>query len=125
MTEVNPGRSLWSSKTLEKPANLPRRARNCRVALSVKEVREATAKLRVLGQGPRTQPNPVGSAGEKIESGLGDAPIGKPKKKVDGSIKLSKKYEILGKFFDSLDSPVRLLWLKGSMSTFTNISPKI
>ncbi|PSS09437.1 CDT1-like protein [Actinidia chinensis var. chinensis] len=124
-TEVNPCRSLWSSKTPEKPANPPRRARNCQAALSVKEVREAAAKLRVLGQGPRTKPNPVGSAGEQIGSGSGDAPIGKPKKKVDGSIKLPEKYDILGKFFDSLDSSVRLLRLKGSMSTFTNISPKI
>ncbi|GFS30840.1 hypothetical protein Acr_00g0014460 [Actinidia rufa] len=91
MTEVNPGRSLWSSKTLEKPANPPRQAQNCRVALSVKEVREAAAKLRVLGQGPRTQPNPVGSVGGQIGSGSGNAPIGKPKKEVDGSIKLPEK----------------------------------
>ncbi|KAG5563297.1 hypothetical protein RHGRI_005892 [Rhododendron griersonianum] len=51
--------------------------------------------------------------------------IGKPKKKVDGSVKLPQKYEILGKFFDSLDSSIRLFRLKGSTSTFTNISPKV
>ncbi|KAI8569644.1 hypothetical protein RHMOL_Rhmol02G0293200 [Rhododendron molle] len=51
--------------------------------------------------------------------------IGKPKKKVDGSVKLPQKYEILSKFFDSLDSSIRLLRLKGSTSTFTNISPKV
>ncbi|XP_058199492.1 CDT1-like protein a, chloroplastic isoform X2 [Rhododendron vialii] len=51
--------------------------------------------------------------------------IGKPKKKVDGSVKLPQKYEILGKFFDSLDSSIRLLRLKGCTSTFTNISPKV
>lgn len=34
-------------------------------------------------------------------------------------------YEMLAQFFDSLDSSIRLLRLKGSMSTFTNICPKI
>ena len=91
MTEVNPGRSLWRSKTPKKPANPPRQVLNCRVALTVKEVKEAAAKPRVLGQGPQTQPNPGGSAGGQIESGSGDAPIGKSKKKVDGSIKLLEK----------------------------------
>lgn len=32
---------------------------------------------------------------------------------------------MLAQFFDSLDSSIRLLRLKGSMSTFTNICPKI
>ncbi|GFZ21739.1 hypothetical protein Acr_29g0009010 [Actinidia rufa] len=73
MTEVNPGWSLWRSKTPEKPANPPHQVRNCRVALSVKEVKEAAAKPRVLGQGPRTQPNPGGSAGGQIRSRSGDA----------------------------------------------------
>jgi hypothetical protein len=35
------------------------------------------------------------------------------------------RYEILGEFFDSLDSSIRLLRLKGSTPTFTNICPKI
>lgn len=32
---------------------------------------------------------------------------------------------MLGQFFDGLDSSVRLLKLKGSVTTFTNICPKI
>lgn len=32
---------------------------------------------------------------------------------------------MLAEFFDCLDSSIRLLRLKGSMSSFTNISPKI
>ncbi|XP_058208425.1 CDT1-like protein a, chloroplastic isoform X2 [Rhododendron vialii] len=35
------------------------------------------------------------------------------------------RFERLGKFFDSLDSSIRLLRLKGSTSTYTNIRPKI
>ncbi|KAI7992517.1 hypothetical protein LOK49_LG12G01476 [Camellia lanceoleosa] len=37
----------------------------------------------------------------------------------------SVAFEILGKFFDSLDSLIRLLQVKGSGSTFANISPKM
>ncbi|GMP90687.1 hypothetical protein CsSME_00041694 [Camellia sinensis var. sinensis] len=40
-------------------------------------------------------------------------------------VNLPEKYEILGKFFNSLDSSIRLLRLSGSMSTFTNICPKV
>lgn len=36
-----------------------------------------------------------------------------------------RRYEILGEFFDSLDSSIRLLRLKGSTPTFKNICPKI
>jgi chromatin licensing and DNA replication factor 1 len=32
---------------------------------------------------------------------------------------------MLGEFFDNLDSSIRLLRMKGSMFTFSNISPKI
>jgi len=35
------------------------------------------------------------------------------------------RYEMLGEFFDNLDSSIRLLRMKGSISTFSNISPKI
>ncbi|KAF8369642.1 hypothetical protein HHK36_032328 [Tetracentron sinense] len=45
--------------------------------------------------------------------------------KAEGSIKLPEKYEILGEFFSSMDSSIRLLRLKRSMSSFTNICPKI
>ncbi|KAK0570874.1 hypothetical protein LWI29_007768 [Acer saccharum] len=38
---------------------------------------------------------------------------------------VARKYRQLCKFFNSLDSAIRLLKLKRSMSTFTNISPKI
>ncbi|KAH7864774.1 hypothetical protein Vadar_033654 [Vaccinium darrowii] len=56
---------------------------------------------------------------------LDRSPIGRPKKKVDEPIMLPEKFEVLCKFFDSLDSSIRLLQLKGSMSTYTNIRPKV
>ncbi|KAK8674453.1 hypothetical protein V6N13_112744 [Hibiscus sabdariffa] len=42
-----------------------------------------------------------------------------------GPDKLPEKYETLCGFFVSLDSAIRLLKLKGSMLTFTNICPKV
>ncbi|XP_058197100.1 CDT1-like protein a, chloroplastic [Rhododendron vialii] len=117
---VASNRSPWSAQTPEKPAGHPRRARNRRAAFSVKEVREEASKLNAPEQGRIRLSDPVGSSGQQIGSGSG-----KPKKKVDGPVKLPEKYEILGRFFDSLDSSIRLLRLKGSMSTFTNISPKV
>ncbi|KAK0592847.1 hypothetical protein LWI29_026516 [Acer saccharum] len=48
-----------------------------------------------------------------------------PSKPTHASTKLPEKYRQLCKFFNSLDSAIRLLKLKRSMSTFTNISPKI
>ncbi|KAG5514563.1 hypothetical protein RHGRI_035835 [Rhododendron griersonianum] len=117
---VASNRSPWSAQTPEKPAGHPRRARNRRAAFSVKEVREEASKLNASEQDRIRRSDPVGSSGQQIGSGSG-----KPKKEVDGPVKLPEKYEILGKFFDSLDSSIRLLRLKGSMSTFTNISPKV
>ncbi|KAK0581806.1 hypothetical protein LWI29_018214 [Acer saccharum] len=46
-------------------------------------------------------------------------------KPTHASTKLPEKYRQLCDFFYSLDSAIRLLKLKSSMSTFTNISPKI
>ncbi|KAK1555740.1 hypothetical protein Q3G72_030704 [Acer saccharum] len=48
-----------------------------------------------------------------------------PSKPTHASTKLPEKYRQLFKFFNSLDSAIRLLKLKRSMSTLTNISPKI
>ncbi|KAL6953541.1 hypothetical protein U1Q18_045719 [Sarracenia purpurea var. burkii] len=124
-TRASSDRSPWSSITPEKPVVPPRRGRNCRSVISVKEVREVAAKLQVSGQDRRHQDIPVGSDEQQIGPVSGDALMAKPKKNVDESIQLPEKYEILGKFFNCLDSSIRLLRLKGSASTFTNISPKV
>ncbi|XP_077216133.1 CDT1-like protein b isoform X2 [Tasmannia lanceolata] len=41
------------------------------------------------------------------------------------NLKLLEKYELLGEFFDRLQSSIRLTQLKGATTTFSNISPKI
>ncbi|KAF5936725.1 hypothetical protein HYC85_024231 [Camellia sinensis] len=115
----------WISKTPEKPADHPGRVRNRRTALSVKEVREAAVKLQKSDRGQCHQPDKVRSDGNEVGSDPSVAQVGKSKKKLEGQIKLPEKFEILGKFFDSLDSSIRLLRLKGSGSTFANISPKM
>ncbi|MBA0579608.1 CDT1-like protein a, chloroplastic [Gossypium raimondii] len=106
------------SKTPAKRASqLPSRARNRSSALSIKEVRQA-AQIQ-----PQTQTNQIKSARKQILSWTAESPP--PKTSRDSSDKLPEKYEILCGFFDSLDSAIRLLKLKGSMPTFTNICPKV
>ncbi|XP_023900925.2 CDT1-like protein b [Quercus suber] len=67
---------------------------------------------------PRNRPN-SSSARRQIQSWPTSPETHKSKKP------LPEKYEILAQFFDSLDSSIRLLRLKGSSSSFTNICPKI
>ncbi|KAK6164496.1 hypothetical protein DH2020_001360 [Rehmannia glutinosa] len=107
----------WSVKTPGKPADPPRRSRHRGAALSIKEIREAALKLRERGSDPPARIDPV------VESEIGH--VAKPKKSASAEIKLPEKYELLDKFFNSLDSSIRLLQLKRSATTFTNISPQI
>ncbi|KAK3193579.1 hypothetical protein Dsin_024889 [Dipteronia sinensis] len=107
-----------TSKTPEKqPSQLPRRARNSGVALSIKEIRNAA---QTRPQQHRT--DQIQSARKQI---LPSPTHQSPSKSSHASTKLPEKYRQLCEFFDSLDSAIRLLKLKRSMSTFTNISPKI
>ncbi|CAL5357374.1 unnamed protein product [Camellia sinensis] len=78
-----------------------------------------------LQKSDRDQPDKVRSDGNEVGSDPSVAQVGKSKRKRDGQIKLPEKFEILGKFFDSLDRSIWLLRLNGSVSTFANISPKI
>ncbi|XP_030934019.1 CDT1-like protein a, chloroplastic isoform X2 [Quercus lobata] len=97
--------SSSKSKSKKQPTRLPRNClRNRVVALSVKEARKVAETLR-----------PNSSARRQIQS---SSEIPEPHK-------LPEKYEILAQFFDSLVSSIRLLRLKGSSSSFTNICPKI
>ncbi|PPR90450.1 hypothetical protein GOBAR_AA30232 [Gossypium barbadense] len=106
------------SKTPAKRASqLPSRARDRNAALSIKEVGQA-AQIQ-----PQTQTNQIKSARKQILSWTAESPP--PKTSRDSSDKLPEKYEILCGFFDSLDSAILLLKLKGSMPTFTNICPKV
>lgn len=110
-----------SSMTPEKPIDPPRRSRNRSAAFSLKEVRDAARKLQ--------KPEPYLSARPSVpvaytKEHLASSPVAKSKRRENLS-KLPEKYKILDKFFNGLDSSIRLLRMKGSMTTFTNISPKL
>ncbi|XP_024031491.1 CDT1-like protein a, chloroplastic [Morus notabilis] len=123
--------NLLSSKPPEKPLQLPRRTRNQNVALSLKEVRKAAESRR---QSARKQffdrTDQIASARRHIvdspyETAAGDNVAVKSKSDAGAEPKLPEKYEILSDFFNSLDNSIRLLRLKGSTPTFTNICPKV
>ncbi|XWS46956.1 hypothetical protein CRYUN_Cryun14cG0112300 [Craigia yunnanensis] len=106
------------SKTPEKhPSQLPNRACNRGFALSIKEMRPVSQTP------PKPPTDQIKSPLKQVLSWASESPP--PKTSCDRPDKLAEKYEILCKFFYSLDSATRLLKLKGSMPTFTNISPKI
>ncbi|KAL3644952.1 hypothetical protein CASFOL_010132 [Castilleja foliolosa] len=105
-----------SVKTPGKAADPPRRLRNRGVALSIKEVREAAIKLRQRGSDAPAPIDPV------IEPEV--EPAAKLKKSA-GEINLPEKFQLLDRFFSSLDSSIRLLQLKRTATSFTNISPQI
>ncbi|XP_076930951.1 CDT1-like protein a, chloroplastic [Bidens hawaiensis] len=100
---TKPDQSPWSSKTPEKPTRTPlTRHQSLR---SVKQVQEAAKKLHVSDPDPKPS-DPVTD------------PVLKPK----ASESIPEKYEMLNAFFDRLLSSIRLLGLKRSTSTFTNVS---
>ncbi|KAL5068096.1 hypothetical protein RYX36_018983 [Vicia faba] len=107
-----------STKTPEK---LPQRTRNRGVALSLSDIRKVTKGLHDQKQPHETMP----SKGRTARRLISPASPRKSSKSADGLFKLPEKYENLGEFFDSLDSSIRLLRLKGAMTSFTNIRPKI
>ncbi|KAJ1417498.1 Winged helix DNA-binding domain superfamily [Sesbania bispinosa] len=114
---------LRSSKAQwpETPEKLPQRSRNRGVALSVAEIRKVAEGL----QDPKQRRETTSSQAKTARRQIALPSPCKPKTVTDEPSKLPEKYEILGEFFDSLDSSIRLLRLKGSMPSFTNISPKI
>ncbi|OMP09747.1 hypothetical protein COLO4_05172 [Corchorus olitorius] len=106
------------SKTPEKHSSLlPNRPRNSGVALSIKEIRQA-AQAR-----PKPPTDEIESARKQILFWPNESPP--PKTSGDRPNKLPEKYEILCEFFNSLDSALRLLKLRGSVPTFRNISSTI
>ncbi|KAK4281258.1 hypothetical protein QN277_012777 [Acacia crassicarpa] len=116
-----------NSKTPEKASQLSRRTRNRGVALSIREVRKAAESLQEQ-KGQRQnhdRTDHIKSARRKIAPSFAEISPRKSKAPMDAHVKLPEKYEILGEFFDSLDSSIRLLHLKGSSTTFTNVCPKI
>ncbi|CAK7346426.1 unnamed protein product [Dovyalis caffra] len=117
-----PSNPAIATQTPTQQSQLPPRLRNRRVALSIKDVRQIASQDHGSNQ--------TKSARRQIASWLEDSTpskLHKPRKNQsrDGLTKIPDKYEMLGEFFDNLDSSIRLLRMKGSTSTFSNISPKI
>nr|CAD1843822.1 unnamed protein product [Ananas comosus var. bracteatus] len=119
---------IW---TPEKPPQLPRRSRNRSLAFSVKEVKQAALRLQrpEKGSGSDAAGADLGRSDDALsfvgrqlrrDSDRRSSPL-KPKPQ----IKLPEKYEILCEFFNSMESSIRLLRLKGSMLTFPNICTSI
>ncbi|XP_010510219.1 PREDICTED: CDT1-like protein a, chloroplastic [Camelina sativa] len=107
--------------TPEKPLeNMLSRSRNRSVALSVKEIRQAAGSRR-----RSEDPVAPSSAKSKLFFSHTDSSSSKRVSKNTEKEKLPEKYEILGSFFDALDSSILLSKLRGSKPTFSNISGKI
>ncbi|KAI4301123.1 hypothetical protein L6164_034435 [Bauhinia variegata] len=111
-----------SSKTPEKPSQFSSRSRNRGVALSIKEIRKVAQNLQERNREQHHDPTAQIKSARRQITMLSPC---KSKVPVNEPTKLPEKYEMLAEFFNSLDSSIRLLRLKGSTPTFTNICPKI
>ncbi|XP_017701292.2 CDT1-like protein a, chloroplastic [Phoenix dactylifera] len=122
-SKAAPPDQIW---TPEKPVQLLQRARNRSVALSVKEVKNVALGLqRSAGRSDLLRSDgDLLSIEEHLGAGSGVGSISKPSK-AKTHVKLSEKYEILCEFFNCMESSIRLLRLKGTMSTFSNICTSI
>ncbi|CAH1447270.1 unnamed protein product [Lactuca virosa] len=109
-----PDQMPLSTTTPATPTQPPRRSLTRRQALrSVSQVREAAKHFRKSDLKPSVSSDPLTSSVTPSKN-----LITKPKTPKA----LPKSYEILDEFFNSLQSSIRILGLKGSMSTFTSIS---
>ncbi|KAK9144978.1 hypothetical protein Sjap_004881 [Stephania japonica] len=104
--------------TPEKPLQPPQRLRNRSAALSLKDVRTAALGLRRSGRVSSLDP-PESTVSQGDGSRSSSNLAAKSRKP---PIRLPEKYEILGEFFDRMESSIRLLQAKRRTRTFTNIS---
>ncbi|KAL3603510.1 hypothetical protein D5086_004369 [Populus alba] len=118
-----------ATQTPTQPSQLPPRLRSRRVALSLKEVRQIASQDLGTNQtkSARRQIASWPEDSTTTTSSSSSSKLHKPRKNQtrNGLTKIPDKYQMLGEFFDNLDSSIRLLRMKGTMSTFSNISPKI
>lgn len=115
-----PSMDPWSSKTPEKPIVAPRRTRSRSTVFSVKDIRQAAQKLRKPD--PTHPPTQTDTSLSSVKPQM--ASPSKTKKPVN-PVKLPEKYELLDDFFRGLDSSIRLLKMRSSSTTFTNINAKM
>ncbi|KAK9126776.1 hypothetical protein Scep_015622 [Stephania cephalantha] len=104
--------------TPERPIQPPQRVRNRSAALSLKDVRTAALGLRRSGR-ESSLDRPESTESQRNGSRSSSNLAAKSRKL---PIKLPEKYEILGEFFDRMESSIRLLKTKRRTRTFTNIS---
>ncbi|KAE8650673.1 CDT1-like protein a, chloroplastic [Cucumis sativus] len=114
-----------SSRTPEKPVE---RNRKRKVALSIKEVKQAAQSVH---ESNRQLHHDLTTRGSKLvrrqmDSWSNESQSSRSKTCVDNkSNKLPEKFELLCKFFDCLDSAMRLLRFKGVASNFSSVCTKI
>ncbi|CAF2096450.1 BnaA05g11560D [Brassica napus] len=119
----NPNQPAVPFPTPEKPPEaMHTRSRNRSVALSVKEIRQAAGSRR---RSEDTVGKASSARSQLLFSSNDDSSSSASKRKNTDKEKLPEKYEILGKFFDALDSTIVLSRLRGSKPIFSNISGKI
>ncbi|PHU29351.1 hypothetical protein BC332_01444 [Capsicum chinense] len=108
-------------QTPEKP--IPNRVARS-LLFSLKDLREAAMKLRIPDPTRCEISDPLDSSDKVKTPSVSESPAYERKKRVN-SVKQLEKYEMLEKFFSSMDSSIRLLHLKGSATTFTNVIAKV
>ncbi|WOK94098.1 CDT1-like protein a, chloroplastic [Canna indica] len=110
--------------TPEKP--FPQRSRNRSIAFSLKEVRQVARGLqRASDRSDLAQSSVDLWSAEQLGVGPGPSSSSKSSKAKTPAVEIPEKYEVLCEFFNCMESSIRLLRLKGSMSTFPNICTSI
>lgn len=115
-----PSTDPWSSKTPEKPTVPPRRTRNRNAAFSLKDIRQAALNLRKPD--PTRLTTRIDESLDSVKTQMGSSSSSVKLKKPVNPVKLPEKFELLEEFFRNLVSSIRLLQLRNSSTTFTNIS---
>ncbi|KAF3322141.1 CDT1-like protein a [Carex littledalei] len=112
---------FWTP-TPEKPTQLSRQGRNRSIAFSVKEVRQAALGLRKKDRRNDRSDRDLALLEEQLRA---DGAVKSSPSKSKNQIKLPEKYQILCELFNSMECSIRLLRLKGSMPTFSNLYARI
>ncbi|KAJ3706299.1 hypothetical protein LUZ61_010004 [Rhynchospora tenuis] len=117
-----PSHDQFWTPTPEKPTQLSRHGRSRNVVLSVKEVRQAALGLHKKDRGADRSDRDLALLEEQLRA---DRAVKSSPSKLKNQIKLPEKYQILCEIFNSLECSIRLLRLKGTMPTFSNLYGRI
>ncbi|XP_020593721.1 CDT1-like protein a, chloroplastic [Phalaenopsis equestris] len=111
--------------TPEKPAQLPRRAGRRSLPFSISDARRVAMGLPMPGNQYSSRSDLQRSDGEPWQKSQSCSESITSSSAARNTEKLSENYEILAEFFNCLDCSIRLVRLKGALSSFTNISATI